>query len=786
MNTSLNTNKIAHLSAAQRDAVRAAAGEYLAAGWSLVPIVSGSKGPRESGWNRPENCVNTPEDVQRVNNVGLAHAYSGTCAIDIDDFAQSRVWLSLHGIDLDELWNAPDAVRIVNDRPNRGKLLYRRPVDAPLLRTRRLAEAELEFRCASGSGFTLQDVLPPSLHPGGGGLYRWDYADEMVGDWRHLPELPAHVMKVWMDTIGVTQGWTDAAAEDGFEALMVSEPPLDVTSGTLVGWLADIDPDGIGYDSWLRVGMALHHQFGGSREGLNTWIDWTGPQSEQGRRTPDILEYKWGLFGRGTGQRVTARYIRRLAAPRLDAEKEPVKPKDPFDLAGRMLSDRYETEAGRTFYRCGGDWLRYAEQAGAYQVLDDEAMRGEAWNWCAAQTHVINTGTEKKPVFETVAVVPQPAMVSALLDALAARARLEADELPTWAPGYEGPAADELIVTSNGVLHAPSRAMTPHTPGLVCINALPYAYDPNAACPSWDGFLRGIFAHDPEQYLLLQEIAGYLVSGRTDAQKIFMLFGPKRSGKGTILRILSSLMGQANVGSATIQSLGTNFGLESTIGKSLVMLPDFRVAGRSEQLQAVVERLLMISGEDVITIDRKHAKAWTGRMRARVIMAGNEFPVLGDASGALASRFVSIELKESFFSREDLGLGDRLANELPGILNWALEGLDRLNRVGHFTKTVTQVETAKTLALMSSPMSEFIEDHCELGPEHTVFKDDFVQAYRSWLGAQGLQVVSSVVALKALYATEPHVRSVRSNREHDRRRALAGLRLRADSGFDLL
>jgi putative DNA primase/helicase len=64
--------------------------EYIRnAGWALVPIPTGKKGPVTPRWNARDMCVQDPEIAEWLDgNVGLAHAYSGTCAIDIDDLAK--------------------------------------------------------------------------------------------------------------------------------------------------------------------------------------------------------------------------------------------------------------------------------------------------------------------------------------------------------------------------------------------------------------------------------------------------------------------------------------------------------------------------------------------------------------------------------------------------------------------------------------------------------------------------------------------------------------------------
>jgi putative DNA primase/helicase len=59
----------------------------------------------------------------------------------------------------------------------------------------------------------------------------------------------------------------------------------------------------------------------------------------------------------------------------------------------------------------------------------------------------------------------------------------------------------------------------------------------------WLDFLNDLWPDDAESIDTLQEIAGYLLTARTDLQKFFMIIGPPRSGKGTIIRVLTALLG---------------------------------------------------------------------------------------------------------------------------------------------------------------------------------------------------------------------------------------------------
>ena len=131
-------------------------------------------------------------------------------------------------------------------------------------------------------------------------------------------------------------------------------------------------------------------------------------------------------------------------------------------------------------------------------------------------------------------------------------------------------------------------------------------------------FLTQLWDDDTATIGTLQEMLGHLLAGDTSQQKMFLLVGPKRGGKGTIGRVLTGLLGAHQVGAPTLASLSTNFGLQPLIGKPLALISDARLSTKADS-KIVVERLLSISGEDSLTIDRKYKEPWTGRLPTRFL-----------------------------------------------------------------------------------------------------------------------------------------------------------------------
>lgn len=242
-----------------------AAVDYVRAGLALVPIPAGTKGPRTTGWNTEAAAIRSEDQAAAIASpgVGLAHRWCRTCAIDIDDVQLADTWLAAHGINLTELLSADDAVQVRSPKPNRAKLLYRLPDGVEWLPSlNRGGDAGLELRCATTDGaLTVQDVLPPTIHPEMGKPYQWGG----LGTYRALPPLPAALLTLWREL---------ARRERPVPAATTPRPTgaiLPKQETELVSALACISPEN--RDDWLRVGMALHSTDAPNAFGL--WCNWS-------------------------------------------------------------------------------------------------------------------------------------------------------------------------------------------------------------------------------------------------------------------------------------------------------------------------------------------------------------------------------------------------------------------------------------------------------------------------------------------------------------------------------
>ena len=145
---------------------------------------------------------------------------------------------------------------------------------------------------------------------------------------------------------------------------------------------------------------------------------------------------------------------------------------------------------------------------------------------------------------------------------------------------------------------------------------------------------------------------------------------------------------------------------------------------------------MRVTGEDPITINRKFLAAVTGPMPLRVVMMANELPEFIDPTGSFVSRFQLYRFRQSFYSREDPLLTHRLMSERSGILNWALEGLGRLQQRGRFTQPRTSAEELQHLEDLAKPLGAFVRTRCVLEPTSTVETQDLFKAWKDWAAEQ--------------------------------------------------
>jgi putative DNA primase/helicase len=387
----------------------------------------------------------------------------------------------------------------------------------------------------------------------------------------------------------------------------------------------------------------------------------------------------------------------------------------PSSVADKFLAEQMQDGLSKLrHYRQGC----HTFENGAFNDTPKDEVRGTVTRWLADRFQQVTTST-----------------IGNVLEHVRATTMLRGDvDPPFWiCPKRNDWNPSEILVTRNTIVHLPTLETQPATPRLFvqCATSFDYKPDPPPAL-EWLDFLQQVF--DPEAIDALRMWFGYCLANDTTQQKMLCIFGPKRSGKGTVVRVLTELVGRRNVASPTLSSLSTPFGLQPMIGKTLATIADARIGRRTDEA-AIAERILSITGEDGQTIDRKYIQAITVRLPVRLVLVSNELPKILDASGALQSRMIVLQTLRSFEGREDLKLEEKLRAELPGILMWSIAGWLDLQRTGRLMQPESGRTALEQWGDISSPVGAFVRDCCEVTGE--VKCKVIYAAFRGWAEEAG-------------------------------------------------
>lgn len=295
----------------------------------------------------------------------------------------------------------------------------------------------------------------------------------------------------------------------------------------------------------------------------------------------------------------------------------------------------------------------------------------------------------------------------------------------------------DQIVFRNGTLDVDTGRLRPHARADWNTTKVELDWDEEATAPRWEEFVREVMP-DPADYRLLQEVFGYLLSGRRDAEKFFHFWGPVRAGKGVIVRVLGEILGDGMQGSS-LSSMSGEFGLAHCLDASVIVLDEAHFDTRSSK---AVDILTSLSGNGVMVVNRKGKDLVTTYLPGRLLLTSNAPLDAHTVRAALSTRLIALRFTQSFLGREDAKLSEKLAQELPGIVVWALAGLHRLNgQGGRFTESSGHLETQKSVRLAADSLGAWYDERIEQGGETDVgeLSDD----YLAWARANDVDLTTA-------------------------------------------
>jgi putative DNA primase/helicase len=450
-----------------------------------------------------------------------------------------------------------------------------------------------------------------------------------------------------------------------------------------------------------------------------------------------------------------------------------------FDIANAWLK-QYHFEDGLPTLRVDkGQWMEYDENH--YKLINIDSVRGELYRHLEGKNCIVNE-----------AVVPYKttrAKVTDITDALNGLCLTDQDA-PCWLEDRGFPPVTEIIPFKNGILDVKKYiegevVLYDPTPALLSNHILPYDFDEDADSKLWRSYVNEIFNNDTMSVDLLAQWFGYNCVPDMSHEKMMLFTGRPRSGKGTVITALMSMLGREQCVSTSFQNLCSEFGYQPLVGKLSAILGDARVPKHSQSHKAL-EKLLQIIGGDPVGIRRMHrGELGSTYLTCRFTAAMNELPDIPDSANALGPRMNILEFPNSYVGKENRGLKAQLSKEASSgkLIKFALDGLRLLHQCGSFLEPENSKAQHRQMVELVQPMSAFLTDCCEMMPpgdseeDYHVSKQELYDVWVGWCDEARVEPNKMTVFGRRVTQACPNVGTKQIQIEGRRHRMYRGIRV---------
>jgi len=301
------------------------------------------------------------------------------------------------------------------------------------------------------------------------------------------------------------------------------------------------------------------------------------------------------------------------------------------------------------------------------------------------------------------------------------------------------------VPLNNGILDLKTRELGPFSPEKIFFNKLPVTYNPQATCDNIDRHFNAILKHK-EDVPVMYEIFGYLLWKEYFIEKSVMLSGNGRNGKSKTVELMKRFIGANNCSNIPLQDLETkDFALGELFGKMANLSADL-----STTALKTTGNFKTLTGRDMVSADRKFLSRIHYVNYAKMVFCANELPKTYDESTAFWNRWEPLEFPYTFVSQKEydaakdkkpLKIADTdivakltLDLELSGLLNKALDGLDRLREKRDFSSNKNAAEIKHMWIRQSDSFAAFLMDECEEEYGSYITKQKLSEQYHKYCG----------------------------------------------------
>ncbi|NDD55055.1 hypothetical protein EBZ39_14530, partial [bacterium] len=706
--------------------------QYVSAGLQIVCVHSAwcdntikrGKAPTHMGWQKESlSWRELQKELERVwsreggANIGLKTGKtSKIVCVDVDVKSGGMGWFLEHQIHL----GSP----IIERTPNGGLHLYYRYPSALLH-----SDSELKTRSSGSRIFKGIDILAdgagqvvtyPSIHASQEGQYVFDNGLSLLDVEHEADELPRWIV----DEMLLKQESYERKESKSSHGADVLDNPLDLEAARLAVQSLPAAVQGDGGDMQTLKAAMICRDYGLSEDAVYRILkDEYNPRCSPPWDLKDLWAkvknaFKYSRMNQGNQSIATA------------FSDEPTIPEEPqralmYSKKNAIHSAHVFMERNKRFVDCfDGQFVHYDKENHRWAVVSDSFMDSIIYR-------DIGEFCNHGELLKTMKV----GHISDIRKGV--KFHLNKGHLIPDV-SFKGREGNNYVTLKNGILDLSNGELLSHTEDWFCFHSVDVDYDPDARCPEFMKFLDSIWDGDSDLIESLRLWMGYCLLSVANFQKFAIFKGASRAGKSTLVSVLEAMLGHDNCASTSLSLIGSDFGLESLMGKKLVVFQDADRAS-PDRMGVATERIKSLASNDPVGINRKGQSVVNQRMNTKVAFVCNKLPPFLNDENALTNRMIVFPFWKSFQGQEDLGLSDRLHGEIQGILNWGLVGARRLLRGEKLFTAPKGLEALEDITQQLDSVRGFIAECVKVTgfENHTVGTRALWDAYKEWCKDSG-------------------------------------------------
>lgn len=302
-----------------------------------------------------------------------------------------------------------------------------------------------------------------------------------------------------------------------------------------------------------------------------------------------------------------------------------------------------------------------------------------------------------------------------------------------------------LLNFTNGTLDLKTGTLKPHHPGDFITKRIEFDYDDRAQCPRWLQFLDEIMDHNRPLIEFLQSATGYSLTGDTGEQIFIICYGKGANGKTVYLETMLNALGPdyaMNTRANTILVKDRNNGANNDVARlrGLRFVTVNEIPGRGRLDEAKVKEF---TGGDTITARYLFHEDFSFKPEFKLFVRTNHKPVITGVDYGIWRRVRLVPFTVTIPpDKQDPKLQEKLKDEWPGIIRWAVLGCLAWQDEGLPMPEEVKIATQEYKRDQDT-MQPFIEDRCSVDPGKTVKAGELYTAYKDWAELNGEKAMTN-------------------------------------------